>query len=221
MNESTRVGGQTATLLLVAAVALALIGALGIGAGHWYATAGDEATGDQQDQPAAQAVPDDGEQPMTEQATFAAGCFWGVQYAFDQVPGVVSTEVGYTGGTTPNPTYEQVCTDRTGHAEAVQVTYDPKQVTYDQLLNMFWSMHDPTQVNRQGPDHGTQYRSVIFYHNAEQAVAARASKDRLQASGKYDRPIATAIEPVGTFWKAEDYHQEYFSKRGINPTCHR
>ena len=221
MSQTTRTRGRTATLLFVAAVSVVLIAGLGIGAGRWYAAAGDEATGDEQNQPAEQAAPDTGEQPMTEQATFAAGCFWGVEYAFRQLPGVTDTAVGYMGGTTEHPTYQDVCTDRTGHAEAVQVTYDPGQVSYDQLLDLFWSMHDPTQVNRQGPDHGTQYRSVIFFHSPEQEEAARASKERLQASGKFNRPIATAIEPAGSFWKAEDYHQQYFEKRGIIPTCHR
>ena len=151
-------------------------------------------------------------------ATFAAGCFWGVEAAFRQVPGVTATRVGYTGGTTTNPTYKQVCTDRTGHAEAVEVTYDPARVSYDDLLRVFWETHDPTQRNRQGPDIGTQYRSAIFYHDPEQEAAARASKERLERSGVHKRPIVTEIVPAQTFYQAEDYHQQYLEKRGL-ATC--
>ena len=151
-------------------------------------------------------------------ATFAAGCFWGVEAAFRQVPGVTATRVGYTGGTTTNPTYKQVCTDRTGHAEAVEVSYDPERVSYDDLLCVFWENHDPTQRNRQGPDIGTQYRSAIFYHDAEQEAAARASKERLERSGAHKRPIVTEIVPAQTFYQAEDYHQQYLEKRGL-ATC--
>ena len=151
-------------------------------------------------------------------ATFAAGCFWGVEAAFRQVPGVTATRVGYTGGTTTNPTYKQVCTDRTGHAEAVEVSYDPARVSYDDLLRVFWETHDPTQRNRQGPDIGTQYRSAIFYHDAEQEAAARASKERLERSGVHKRPIVTEIVPAQTFYQAEDYHQQYLEKRGL-ATC--
>ena len=151
-------------------------------------------------------------------ATFAAGCFWGVEAAFRQVPGVTATRVGYTGGTTTNPTYKQVCTDRTGHAEAVEVSYDPARVSYDDLLRVFWEIHDPTQRNRQGPDIGTQYRSAIFYHDAEQEAAARASKERLERSGVHKRPIVTEIVPAQTFYQAEDYHQQYLEKRGL-ATC--
>jgi peptide-methionine (S)-S-oxide reductase len=151
-------------------------------------------------------------------ATFAAGCFWGVEAAFRQVPGVTATRVGYTGGTTTNPTYKQVCTDRTGHAEAVEVSYDPARVSYDDLLRVFWEIHDPTQRNRQGPDIGTQYRSAIFYHDAEQEAAARASKERLERSGAHKRPIVTEIVPAQTFYQAEDYHQQYLEKRGL-ATC--
>jgi len=151
-------------------------------------------------------------------ATFAAGCFWGVEAAFRQVPGVTATRVGYTGGTTTNPTYKQVCTDRTGHAEAVEVTYDPARVPYDDLLRVFWENHDPTQRNRQGPDVGTQYRSAIFYHDPEQEAAARASQERLERSGAHKRPIVTEILPAGTFYPAEDYHQQYLEKRGL-ATC--
>jgi peptide-methionine (S)-S-oxide reductase len=151
-------------------------------------------------------------------ATFAAGCFWGVEAAFRQVPGVTATRVGYTGGTTTNPTYKQVCTDRTGHAEAVEVSYDPARVSYDDLLRVFWEIHDPTQRNRQGPDIGTQYRSAIFYHDPEQEAAARASKERLERSGVHKRPIVTEIVPAQTFYQAEDYHQQYLEKRGL-ATC--
>jgi peptide-methionine (S)-S-oxide reductase len=150
-----------------------------------------------------------------EKATFAAGCFWGVEAAFRQVKGVVSTTVGYTGGTLKNPTYEDVCTDKTGHAEAVLVEYDPLQVTYDELLNVFWDNHDPTQLNRQGPDFGTQYRSAIFFHDPQQEAAARASKEKLERSGRYKRSIVTQIVPASEFYRAEDYHQQYLEKRGL------
>jgi peptide-methionine (S)-S-oxide reductase len=156
---------------------------------------------------------------MTEIATFAAGCFWGVEATFRQVPGVVGTRVGYLGGGLENPTYEAVCTDRTGHAEAVEVTYDPARVSYDTLLGVFWENHDPTQLNRQGPDVGTQYRSAIFYHSPAQRDAAAASKAALEASGKFKRAIVTQIVPVESFWPAEDYHQQYLEKRGL-ASCH-
>ncbi|HET7442453.1 MAG TPA: peptide-methionine (S)-S-oxide reductase MsrA [Terriglobales bacterium] len=152
-------------------------------------------------------------------ATFAAGCFWGVEAAFRQVPGVISTRVGYTGGQTTNPTYKDVCTDRTGHAEAVEVEYDPTKVSYEQLLKVFWENHDPTQLNRQGPDWGTQYRSAIFFHSPEEEGAAKASKEALEKSGQYGKPIVTQIVPAGTFYEAEDYHQQYLEKRGL-ATCH-
>jgi peptide-methionine (S)-S-oxide reductase len=154
-----------------------------------------------------------------EKATFAAGCFWGVEAAFRQTKGVKSTTVGYTGGTTKNPTYEQVCTDSTGHAEAVEVEYDPAELSYDQLLTVFWENHDPTQLNRQGPDFGSQYRSAIFYHSREQQAAATASKDRLETSGKFKRPIVTEIVPATEFFRAEEYHQQYLEKRG-QASCH-
>ncbi len=154
-----------------------------------------------------------------QKATFAGGCFWGVEDAFLQVPGVVSTRVGYCGGTMENPTYKDVCSDRTGHAEAVEVTYDPAKVTYERLLVIFWGLIDPTQVDRQGPDFGSQYRSVIFFHTPEQEAAAKASKEKLAASGKYRRPIATQILPAPMFWPAEDYHQQYLKKRGLG-SCH-
>ena len=152
-----------------------------------------------------------------QKAIFGAGCFWGVEAAFRCVEDVVETAVGYMGGTFEHPTYEDVCTDLTGHAEVVEVVYDPSQVSYDELLNVFWSIHDPTTRNRQGPDVGTQYRSVIFYHNAEQEAAARASKEKLQQSGKYKREIVTGIKPATTFWRAEEYHQRYFEKHGMSP----
>jgi peptide-methionine (S)-S-oxide reductase len=152
-------------------------------------------------------------------ATFAAGCFWGVEATFRQIPGVISTRVGYTGGDFNNPTYKDVCTDRTGHAEAVEVEYDPAKVSYDDLLKLFWENHDPTQLNRQGPDWGTQYRSAIFYHSAEQEQAARASLAKLEKSGPYGRPIVTQIMPAGPFYQAEDYHQQYLEKRGL-ASCH-
>ena len=153
-------------------------------------------------------------------AIFAAGCFWGVESAFRQVPGVLATAVGYTGGQVANPTYRQVCGDRTGHAEAVLVEFDPAKVGYDRLLEVFWENHDPTQLNRQGPDYGSQYRSAIFVADAEQEAAAAASKQRLAASGRSRRPIVTEIVPAAAFYMAEDYHQQIFEKRGITPTCH-
>jgi peptide-methionine (S)-S-oxide reductase len=153
-------------------------------------------------------------------ATFAAGCFWGVESAFRLVDGVVDTKVGYIGGTTVNPTYEEVCSHRTGHAEAVQVTFDPAKVGYEKLLAVFWSSHDPTQRNRQGPDVGSQYRSAIFYHDEAQKKAAEASRDELAASGTWDKPIATEIVPAPVFHPAEEYHQRYYEKQGIShPAC--
>ncbi len=151
---------------------------------------------------------------MTEKATFAAGCFWGVEAEFRNVPGVVDAAVGYTGGKTANPTYEDVCSDETGHAEAVEVEFDPARVTYERLLDVFWENHDPTTLNRQGPDVGSQYRSAIFFHSPEQKAKAEASRDRLTASGRYKRPVVTEIAPAGTFWRAEEYHQRYLEKRG-------
>jgi peptide-methionine (S)-S-oxide reductase len=152
---------------------------------------------------------------MTGKATFAAGCFWGVEAAFRQVPGVLDAAVGYSGGALPNPTYEDVCTGRTGHAESVQVEFDPARVSYDQLLDVFWENHDPTTLNRQGPDVGTQYRSAIFVEGPEQEKAAKESKERLEKSGRYRRPIVTEIVPAQPFWRAEDYHQRYLEKRGL------
>ncbi len=149
-----------------------------------------------------------------EKATFAAGCFWGVEATFRQIPGVIDALVGYTGGSYDNPTYKDVCTGTTGHAEAVQVEYDPTVVSYEQLLDVFWKNHDPTTRNRQGPDIGTQYRSAIFYHTPEQEAAARASKAKLDQSGRYKRAIVTEITPATTFYEAEAYHQRYLEKRG-------
>jgi peptide-methionine (S)-S-oxide reductase len=151
-----------------------------------------------------------------EKATFGAGCFWGVEEAFRKVPGVIETAVGYEGGTLAFPTYRDVCTDKTGHAEVVQVQYDPAQVSYEKLLETFWGIHDPTTVNRQGPDVGTQYRSVIFYHTPQQKAEAAASKEKLVKSGKYKKPIVTQITPADTFWRAEEYHQQYIEKGGID-----
>jgi len=147
-----------------------------------------------------------------DKATFAAGCFWGVEEAFRQMKGVTSTSVGYTGGRFKDPTYEDVCSGKTGHAEAVEVVYDPSQVSYDKLVEMFWHVHDPTTQNRQGPDIGTQYRSAIFFHTPEQRAAAIASKDNLQRSARYKTPIVTEITPASEFYRAEDYHQQYVEK---------
>jgi peptide-methionine (S)-S-oxide reductase len=154
----------------------------------------------------------------TETATFGAGCFWGVEWVYLQVPGVLDAVSGYAGGHTPNPTYEAVCSHTTGHAEVVEVTFDPERVTYEQLLEVFWAMHDPTQVNRQGPDVGDQYRSVIFTHSDEQRTAALASRER--AAARFPRPIATAINEATTFYPAEDYHQRWYEKKGGTPYCH-
>ncbi len=147
-------------------------------------------------------------------ATFAAGCFWGVEARFDALHGVRSTEVGYTGGSTPNPTYRQVCSHTTGHAEAVRVDYDPEQITYEDLLEAFFAMHDPTTEDRQGPDVGDQYRSAIFFHTPEQETAARATVSRLQREERFRRPIVTQIVPAAHWWRAEEYHQRYFAKQG-------
>ena len=154
-----------------------------------------------------------------EKATFGAGCFWGVEVAFRQVPGVVSATVGYLGGNLPNPTYEDVCTGRTGHAEVVEVSYDPERVSYDDLLNVFWSSHDPTTLNRQGPDRGTQYRSAIFYHNEAQKAVATASKERWSSAKRFANPIITEITPASAFYRGEEYHQRYLEKRGL-ASCH-
>jgi peptide-methionine (S)-S-oxide reductase len=154
-----------------------------------------------------------------EKAIFAAGCFWGVEATFRQISGVVATRVGYTGGQTANPTYKDVCDNGTGHAEAVEVEFDPSQVSYEKLLDVFWENHDPTQLNRQGPDWGTQYRSAIFYTTPEQEKEAKASKEKRERSGAYRKPIVTQIVPEATFYPAEDYHQQYLEKRGL-ASCH-
>jgi peptide-methionine (S)-S-oxide reductase len=154
-----------------------------------------------------------------EKATFGGGCFWGVEARFGELTGVIDTAVGYEGGDLEHPTYKEVCTDRTGHAEVVQVTFDDSRLSYEALLDTFFALHDPTQINRQGPDFGTQYRSVIFTHSAEQAVQARARIAELNASGTYRLPIATQIVGTTTFWRAEEYHQRYLEKRGM-VSCH-
>jgi peptide-methionine (S)-S-oxide reductase len=154
-----------------------------------------------------------------EKATFGGGCFWGVEATFRRVPGVVATQVGYMGGTLKDPTYKDVCTDRTGHAEVVEVTFDPTKLSYQELLDVFWQNHDPTQMNRQGPDIGTQYRSVVFFHSPEQEAVARSSKEKLGRSGAFRRPIVTEIVPASDFWRAEEYHQQYLEKRGL-ASCH-
>lgn len=150
---------------------------------------------------------------MTNKATFGAGCFWGVEAAFRKLEGVTRTTAGYLGGTLPNPTYEQVCTDRTGHAEVVEIEFDPERVTYEELLEVFWQVHDPTQLNRQGPDVGRQYRSAIFFHDAEQEIAAHRS--RAHAQTRLPREIVTEIASASDFYAAEDYHQQYLEKRGL------
>ncbi len=154
-----------------------------------------------------------------EKATFGAGCFWGVEQVFRQVPGVTDAAVGYTGGTVESPTYRQVCTGTTRHAEVVEVTFDPSKVTYARLVDIFFKIHDPTTLNRQGPDIGDQYRSVIFYHDDAQRAVAEQVKDAAAKSGRYRKPIVTFIEPAARFWRAEEYHQRYFEKNG-GPSCH-
>jgi peptide-methionine (S)-S-oxide reductase len=156
----------------------------------------------------------------TETATFAAGCFWGSQAMFEKVPGVIKTRVGYSGGHTKNPTYRDVCTDTTGHAEAVEVVFDPTKTSYQKMLEVFFENHDPTTLDRQGPDIGDQYRSAVFYHSPEQEKLAEAEKARRNASGDYERPLVTQIEPAATFYAAEEYHQNYFDKQSVTWSCH-
>lgn len=160
-----------------------------------------------------------GSRGATQTATFAAGCFWGVEAEFRREPGVVDTAVGYEGGTMQNPTYKDVCTDRTGHAEVVQVQFDPARVSYEQLVELFFDLHDPTTRNRQGPDYGSQYRSAIFYHTPEQQHAAEQIKERFDKGGRFPRPIVTQIVPAAEFYRAEEYHQRYLEKRG-EASCH-
>jgi peptide-methionine (S)-S-oxide reductase len=155
----------------------------------------------------------------SRKATFGAGCFWGVEVAFRQVPGVLNAEAGYEGGTLSNPSYEDVCTGRTGHAEVVEVTFDPARVSYEQLVDVFFTHHDPTTLNRQGSDRGTQYRSAIFYHDEEQRGVAEAAKERCNRSGRWRSPIVTEIAPASTFYRAEEYHQRYLEKHGL-ASCH-
>ncbi|MDQ6780363.1 MAG: peptide-methionine (S)-S-oxide reductase MsrA [Candidatus Eremiobacteraeota bacterium] len=154
-----------------------------------------------------------------EKATFGAGCFWGVEEEFRQLPGVLDTKVGYTGGTLENPSYKDVCTDRTGHAEVVQVTFDPERMSYEQLVDAFWDLHDPTTLNRQGPDSGSQYRSAIFFHSPEQQATALRSLDAVSRAARFKRPIVTTIEPAQAFYEAEEYHQRYLQKQGLG-SCH-
>jgi peptide-methionine (S)-S-oxide reductase len=158
--------------------------------------------------------------PKLEKATFGAGCFWGVEYQYAKIPGVHSAESGYAGGKTLNPTYEEICSKGTGHAEVIEVTYDPAKVSYRTLVEYFFKMHDPTQVNRQGPDIGDQYRSVIFTHSDEQKKIADDVKIGLTLAKAFSRPIATQIEPAPKFWRAEEYHQKYYQLRGKKPYCH-
>ncbi|HRW28385.1 MAG: peptide-methionine (S)-S-oxide reductase MsrA [Alphaproteobacteria bacterium] len=155
-----------------------------------------------------------------EKAIFAAGCFWGVELNFSKVNGVVETLVGYTGGDTKDPSYQEVCGKTTGHAEAIEITFNPELVTYDELLEKLWEFHDPTTLNRQGPDVGTQYRSAIFYLNEDQRIKAEASKEKLEQSNKYKNPVVTEISPASKFWPAEEYHQKYLAKKGIDIACH-
>ena len=155
----------------------------------------------------------------TELATLGGGCYWCLEAIYEQINGVTQVVSGFSGGHVANPTYKEVCTDTTGHAEVVQVTFDPEKLSYDQLLNVFWTIHDPTQVNRQGPDYGAQYRTAIFFHSPEQEATAKKSKQALEASGKLRRPVATEITPAGPFWRAEEYHQRYLEKRGA-ASCH-
>jgi peptide-methionine (S)-S-oxide reductase len=156
---------------------------------------------------------------ILEKATFGAGCFWGVEAAFRGIKGVVDTKVGYAGGSWKNPSYEEVCSERTGHAEVVEVEFDPNQISYQELLNIFWDIHDPTTLNRQGPDEGEQYRSVIFTHTPEQQSIAMKSREERERSGRFRHPIVTIIQPIPPFYKAEEYHQRYFEKTGRGG-CH-
>lgn len=157
---------------------------------------------------------------MSNKATFGAGCFWGVELRFRELDGVMDAAVGYMGGTVEQPTYEQVCTDQTGHAEVVEVEFDPDRIDYETLVREFFALHDPTQINRQGPDVGRQYRSVVFVHDDDQRAVAEAVRAELDKSGRFSRPIATDVDPVTTFWRAEDYHQQYLARRGGTCAVH-
>lgn len=194
---------------------MAVLAILAVGEAIWLMAAGP------QTQPTPSTQPTTREMPVqTETATFAAGCFWGVQSTFEKIPGVLGTRVGYSGGSMPNPTYEDVCTDAAGHAESIEIVFDPQKVSYQTLLNIFFDNHDPTTMNRQGPDFGTQYRSVIFYHSPQQKALAEAEKKRRNDSGQYVGPIVTQIIPAGPFFSAEEYHQFYYDKHGITWSCH-
>lgn len=203
--------------LLVVMTAGGLVGCTGAEGEPVAAAGGDTAATE-----AAETATKPSSQPAvkTETAVFGAGCFWGVESTFRKVPGVLETEVGYAGGTTERPTYEQVCSERTGHAEVVRVEFDPSRVGYEKLLEVFFENHDPTTLNRQGPDYGEQYRSVIFVQSPEQERLATAEKARRDASGDYVGPIVTAIQPAVPFWPAEGYHQQYFEKQGVDWVCH-
>lgn len=204
------------TRMRLAAVG-ALLGCLVLGLGAFRFLEGGGSAGSNavtSVNPALPAVQSKEQLMRIEKATFGAGCFWGIEATFRQVKGVTSTAVGYAGGTLTNPTYEEVCNGDTGHAEVVQVEFDPEQVTYEELLNIFWDNHNPTTLNRQGPDIGTQYRSAVFYHNEAQQKAAEESKARLQSSGVFGRPIVTEITPASEFYRAEEYHQRYLEKHG-------
>ena len=186
-----------------------------------WALVGCESAPDEARQPTTTTAPATKESHVTtEKALFGAGCFWGVETTFRKVPGVIDVAVGYAGGKTSNPTYEQICNDETGHAEVVQVEYDPAKVNYQTLLYVFFENHDPTTLNRQGPDVGTQYRSAIFFQNPEQERLARAEKEKRNKSGEYVGPIVTEVSPAVPFWRGEEYHQQYFAKQGVDWSCH-
>ena len=204
-------------LISVAILGLALVGAAALLIGRMTQMSIAEGTQASKTSPTTSAPATQPAGAKSQTATFAAGCFWGVEQVFRQVPGVTNATVGYEGGTLDKPTYEDVCTDQTGHAEAVEVQFDPTKVTYERLLDFFFANHDPTTPNRQGPDEGTQYRSVIFFHTPEQLAAAKAAVERWQK--KFKRPIVTQIVAATTFWRVEEYHQQYAAKHGI--VCHR
>lgn len=199
---------------------IALVALISVGNGVWAGKGLDTRPADEPAKTPYGEQAAQGDEDMQESvALFGAGCFWGVEAAFRKMEGVTATAVGYAGGTKEEPTYREVCSDRTGHAEVVQVKFDPEKISYGKLLDAFWKLHDPTQVNRQGPDVGSQYRSVIFYHNEDQKQAAEESKKALEESGTYAKPIATHIEPAPEFYMAEEYHQQYLEKKGL-ASCH-